>query len=308
MLFRSALPGLAPRVATVEWTLTWFVLDGTDYDTTNGPAITLRMDPTGATVSGASGCNRYRGTYTAAGVALQLQLTDVSRVLCSASVTTREHAYLQALSRVEAYGSTIEPYGSGSAQLWLASVDAQTLLGFSAYFSPAPTTTVAPTATVASAPLQPGVAFRVWALTRFSQDGRDYPLVTNVPVRLWLDEQSAFVGGGIACYGIGGPYVARGALLRLQVFNNLNRMICAPPAADHVALLEAEYLDALGFVERYRLEDGQLVLSSGGGRLQLTYRQLPCPNTASAQARAMPGAMSLSGTPDPATPWPCPAP
>jgi heat shock protein HslJ len=259
------------------------------------------MDPTGASVSGASGCNRYSGAYAAAGVALHLQLTRFTDKMCSASVTTREHAYLQALSRVEAYGSR-------TGDLMLASVDGQTLLyfDFSGRFPPAPTTTVAPTATVASSPLQPGVAFRRWALTRFSQDGRDYPLVANAPVTLWLDEQRTIVGGGVACHGVGGFYVASSATLRLYVLDE-NQVACPTPDVD---LLEGEYLVALGFVDTYRLEDGQLVLSSGGGRLQLTYRQLPCPNTGSAQARTtltMPRTRPLSGTPVPVTPWPCPA-
>jgi heat shock protein HslJ len=287
----AALPALGPLVANVDWTLVWFVLDGTGYHATDGPPITLRLDPKGASVSGASGCNRYSGTYAAEGVALRLQLTDVPRATCSALVTTREHAYLQALSRVEAYGSTI-------GELMLGSVDGQTLLEFSGRFAPAPTTTV----TVATSPLRPGVAFRRWALTRFAQDGRDYPLMANAPVTLWLDEQGAGVGGRVACHGYGGFYVASGATLRLHVVDEA-QVACPTHAVD---LLKGEYLDALGFVDTYRLEDGQLVLTSGGGRLQLTFRELPCQTTGSAQARRA-GTMPLSGTPWPATPWPCPA-
>jgi heat shock protein HslJ len=297
---RDTLPGLGPWVANVEWTLVGFDQDGTEYSGTDGPPITLRMDPTGATVSGASGCNHYSGTYSAEGIALHFQLTDVPRATCSASVMTREHAYLQVLSSVEAYGSN-------PGDLWLGSVDGQTLLEFRGRFPPAPTTRVAPTATMASTPLQPGVAFRMWALTRFSQDGRDYPLAANVPVILWLDDQRTIVGGRAACHGVGGSYVASGASLHLQVYSG-DRVVCVRP--DIVPLLLGEYLVALGSVDTYRLEDGQLVLSSGGGRLQLTYRELPCPNTGSAQARTtltMPRTLPLSGTPVPATPWPCPA-
>jgi heat shock protein HslJ len=292
----ASLPALGPLVANVDWTLLWFVLDGKEYHATDGPPITLRMDPKGASVSGASGCNRYSGTYAAEGVALRLQLTDLPHATCSAPVTTREHAYLQALSRVEAYGST-------PGELMLGSVDGQTLLGFdfSGRFPSASPWWSAPTGTVASSPLRPGVALRTWALTRFSQDGRDYPLVANVPVILWLNEQGA-VGGRVACHGVGGYYVASGATLRLRVVDE-NRVVCATPAVD---LLEGEYLDALGFVDTYRLEDGQLVLTSGGGRLQLMFRELPCQTTGSAQARKA-VTIPLSGTPWPATPWPCPA-
>jgi heat shock protein HslJ len=266
----ASLPALGLRVANLEWTLVWFVVDGAEYHGIDGPPITLRMDPKGASVSGASGCTRYSGTYAAEGVALHLQLTDVPRATCSAPVTTREHAYLQALSRVEAYGSTI-------GELMLGSVDGQTLLDFdfSGRFPPAPTTT-APTATVATSPLRPGVAFRLWALTRFSQDGRDYLHMANAPVTLWLDEQGAVVGGGVACHGYGGFYVANAVTLRLQVIDE-NRVECVRDDADAVDLLYGEYLDALGFVDTYRLEDGQLVLTSGGGRLQLTFSGTPLP-------------------------------
>jgi heat shock protein HslJ len=259
------------------------------------------MDPTGDGVSADSGCNHYSGAYAAAGVALRLRLTRFTDKMCSASVMTREHAYLQALSRVDAYSSS-EPYDSGTAELMLASGDGHTLLGFdfSGRFHPAPTTTVAPTATVVSTPLQPGVALRRLALTRFSQDGQDYPRVANVPVTLGLDEQGA-VGGSFACHGLGGFYVASGATLRLYVVDE-TALACTTPAG---SLWEAEYLNVLAFVESYRLEDGQLVLSSGGGRLQLTFRELPCQNTGSAQARRA-LTMPLSGTPAPATPWPCP--
>jgi heat shock protein HslJ len=262
------------------------------------------MDPKGDGVSGSSGCTRYSGTYAAEGVALHFQLTGVPRATCSGSLTTREHTYLQALSRVEAYGSTTP------GTLWLGSVDGQTLFYFwpSFRFSggvppSAPTTRVAPTATLASAPLRPGVAFRRWALTRFSQDGRDYLLMAKVPVTLWLDD--AGVGGRVACHGYGGSYVASGATLRMRVMDE-NLVECVRDDADVVDFLFGEYLDALGFVDTYRLENGQLTLTSGGGRLQLQFRELPCQNSGSAQARTA-GAMPLSGTPEPVTPWPCPA-
>jgi META domain len=144
----------------------------------------------------------------------------------------------------------------------------------------------------------------MWALTRFSQDGRDYPLVANVPVTLSLDEQGA-VGGRVACHGYGGFYVANAVTLRLHVVDE-NRVECVRDDAAAVDLLYGEYLDALGFVDTYRLEDGQLVLTSGGGRLQLTFRELPCQNSGQAQARRA-VTIPLSGAPWPATPWPCPA-
>jgi heat shock protein HslJ len=184
----------------------------------------------------------------------------------------------------------------------LGSVDGQTLLNFTGRISSSAPLWSTSTATVASAPLRQGVAFRWWALTRFSQDGRDYPLMANVPVTFSLGEQSIGAGGRVACHGYGGFYVANAVTLRLRVIDE-SLVACATPAVD---FLYGEYLDALGFVDTYRLEDGQLVLTSGGGRLRLTFRELPCQSTGSAQARTA-GAMPLSGTPVPATPWPCPA-
>jgi hypothetical protein len=57
----ASLPGLGPRVANVDYTLDGFVLDGTEYHGIDGPPITLRMDSTDASVSGAIGCTRYSG-------------------------------------------------------------------------------------------------------------------------------------------------------------------------------------------------------------------------------------------------------
>jgi heat shock protein HslJ len=137
------LPGLEPEIARTEWTLLQFSLDGTDYPDMDGPSITLRMGTDGAKLSGSSGCNDYRGTYAAEGVALRIELTRSSLVACSVSVMARERAYLQALGSVAAYGSDY-------SELLLANADGRTILWFHGDPAPTPDTTPAPTATAST--------------------------------------------------------------------------------------------------------------------------------------------------------------
>jgi len=286
------LTGLNPEIARIEWRLLQFSLDGADYPAIDGPPITLRMQTDGATVSGSSGCNDYHGTYTAEGVALRIHLTGSSLVTCADPVMARERAYLQALGSVAAYGFNY-------STLLLANADGRTILSF--HGDPAPTsdTTPAPTATVpASSLLQLGVAGHTWILTRFSQDGRDIPLVANAPVSLWLSAQNADMWGNAACNGFSGTYVASGTTLRLVV-SGKTQMLCFPSTM----LLEYEYLTALQLLQTYRLEGGLLVLATTDGRLQLTFREQACGVTNSSQAR-LAATSPLSGTPLPATPCP----
>jgi heat shock protein HslJ len=294
----ATLPGLSPGVASVEWTLLWFTRQGTDA--ADWPPITLRMEREDASVSGSSGCNTYRGTYVAEGVALRLRLTGFTQRVCATPIMAREQAYLQALGTVEAYGW--EP-----GDLMLANSNVQTILEF--HGIPARTDAPTPSATP-TAPLQPGVAGRTWSLVRFTQDGRDYPGEASHLVTLWLDPQGARVGGHATCnIGYGGTHVASGATLRLRVgFSDdrvvYTRMVCGDVAS---MLLGFEYSDVLWLVETYRLEAGQLVLASAGGRLQLTFQALPCDKPGSSGGR-LAATTLLSGTPWPVTPTPTPCP
>jgi heat shock protein HslJ len=281
----------------IEWTLMQFSLDGTDYPAMDSPPTTLRMEADGAKMSGSSGCNDYRGTYTAEGVALRIELTGSSLRACADPVMAREHAYLQAVGSVTAYG--FDYY----SELLLVNGDGWTILWFRGDPAPTPDMPPAPTATGSttpsiSSPLLPGVTARTWTLTRFSQDGRDYPLVANAPVTLSLSAQGAGMWGNAACNGYSGTYVSNGATLRLGV-SGLTQMLCSPSRM----LLQFEYLTALRLLQTYHLEGGLLVLTTGDGRLQLTFRENPCGVPASAQAR-LAATSPLSGTPWPATPCP----
>jgi heat shock protein HslJ len=294
------LPGLRPEIARIGWTLLGFSQDGTDYPDSDAPPITLRMQTDGATVSGSSGCNDYHGTYAAEGVALRIDLTGSSLIACADPIMARERAYLQALGSVAAYGFDY-------SELLLANADGRTILSFHGDPAPTPNTTPAPTPTVsasvaatasATSPLQPGVASRTWTLTRFSQDGRDIPLVANSPVTLSLSAQGAGMGGNAACNFYSGIYVVSGATLRLGL-GSITEMRCSPARM----LLQFEYLTVLRLLWTYHLEGGLLVLTTAAGRLQLIFRENPCGATASSQARQT-ATNPLSGTPWPATPCP----
>jgi hypothetical protein len=108
--------------------------------------------------------------------------------------------------------------------------------------------------------------------------------------------------GGDACPYFTGTYVVSGATLRLRARINNNLQIRCPQPG---GMLTWEYVNALGLVETYRLEEGRLVLASAGGRLQLTFKENPCDTTGSSSAHVAPAAL-FSGTPPPATPCPLP--
>jgi heat shock protein HslJ len=305
----EALPGLRPWVASAEWTLVEFVRDGEDYPDTNGPpfTITLRMRTEDSSVSGSSGCNTYSGTYAAEGVALRLRLTAFSKKACSSPIVALEQLYLQALSRVETYGFGYREFSY--RELLLGNADGRTILWFHTdipvgnVFStetPAPSTT--PSMSMSSPPL-PRITDRTWTLTRFTQDGRDYPLGTRDLITLWLqtkDPARSSIGGQTACHHFSGSYVANGATLRLQPGTSYAQQVRCQAAP---LLMELEYLDALWLVEMYRIEDGQLVLASAGGRLLLTFREDPCDKSGSSGTRMAPTRV-FSGTPSPPTPCP----
>jgi heat shock protein HslJ len=286
---------LRPRVADVEWRLEQMTEDDLDVRQEGQPVI-LQLRTQDATVTGSSGCNTYRGTYAAEGVALRVRVIGSTLAACAAPIMAFEQTYLQALAKVEFYG-----YSNGA--LWLTNGDGRTSLEFRRDSAPTPTATaaqaVSPTAPTSS-PLIRRIADRTWTLTRYTQDGWEYPLPGNGDLTLWLRTQDARVGGALPCLFIIGTYDMSGETLRLDVhWDRTLDLRCNPPAS----LLRWEYVSALGLVETYRVEDGQLVLASADGKLQLVFRENPCDASGSFGARMAPPAV-FSGTPPPATPCP----
>jgi heat shock protein HslJ len=175
----AARSGLRPHVANVEWRLEWIQEDDRDVPQ-EGNSVTLWLRTEGASVSGSSGCNTYRGTYAAEGVALRVQLIGSTLAACAAPIRVFEQLYLRELANVEYYAYSDD-------MLWLT--DGRTDLFFHHDPSPTPSATSTPAVSAtASAPasLLPRIADRTWTLTRYIQDGWVYPLMENERWTLWL--------------------------------------------------------------------------------------------------------------------------
>lgn len=86
------------------WTLvTLGTNPGLAYDSALSP-VTLAFDEQGR-VAGRAGCNRYMGSYTLDGSALQIGPLALTRMLCPPPAMEIEHAYVRALQtarRIEA--------------------------------------------------------------------------------------------------------------------------------------------------------------------------------------------------------------
>ncbi|HSJ57139.1 MAG TPA: META domain-containing protein, partial [Anaerolineae bacterium] len=125
--------------------------------------------------------------------------------------------------------------------------------------TPAPGSTGEPAATSPAG--QPALAGTSWVLTSL----RGQPALEST--RVTLEFEAGTVGGSAGCNSYGGganndPYVATpdGELALPEIASTL--MACADAA---VMQQEADYLDALASVERYRVEGDALELQNGAG-------------------------------------------
>jgi heat shock protein HslJ len=95
------------------------VLDsGVEVDGWEEFAPTVKFD--GGTVSGSTGCNRYRGPYSLDGDTLELGAIASTRMACVPPADAVEREFLAALERVEHWRSDAEGLvllGDGDAEL-----------------------------------------------------------------------------------------------------------------------------------------------------------------------------------------------
>jgi len=107
-----------------NWRLTSISTGGTVSSPVAGTAVTAVFSSDG-TVSGAAGCNRYNGPFTASGGSLSFGPLVTTKMMCADDVMTQEQAFLAAMAEVA--GSTI----SGAA-LTLLDAGGQPVLRFEA--------------------------------------------------------------------------------------------------------------------------------------------------------------------------------
>lgn len=92
------------RNSLVGKTWTLVALEGEGVDPAL-PAVTLRFGSDG-TLGGFDGCNRYRGSYSVTGKAIQIPNDMMTtRAACREPLTSRANAYAEALSRVASFAT-----------------------------------------------------------------------------------------------------------------------------------------------------------------------------------------------------------
>ncbi len=96
-----------------------------------------------------------------------------------------------------------------------------------------------------------------WVLEAGTVDGVDIPVIADRPITLVFDTEAGTVSGTSACNQYFAAYTLSGSELTFEDAGS-TMMACEPP---EVMDAEAAYLEALGLVELFTIEDGQLNLS-----------------------------------------------
>jgi heat shock protein HslJ len=86
------------------WTLTRLVIDGQQQPLSPAHPATLQFGAVNDQVSGSGGCNTFGGSYALHGNQVQFGALRSTLIGCVDAVAgAQEHAYFQALSRVQTY-------------------------------------------------------------------------------------------------------------------------------------------------------------------------------------------------------------
>jgi heat shock protein HslJ len=234
-------------LAQTTWMLRRLFVDGHEHAIVAFHAPTLRFQPQddrSGKVAGSSGCNSYSGTYTLAGTTLHISNMGTTLVRCSSSdITDQEHAYQQALSR-------IEQFQLDGDSLMLASGDRYVQVDFHSIHTAA-------------------LAQSTWTLTQLVVDGHEQPLAPSQAPTLHFqpqDDRSGRFEGGSGCNTYFGSYTLADTTLHMDLSGTTN-MACTPDVTDQ----ESAYLSALPRVERFLVEGDTLMLASGDGSVQFTF-------------------------------------
>ena len=118
---REASPEPVPLVGTT-WTLTSVAAGDTVMSVVSGTEITAEFADD-ETVSGSAGCNRFSGTYSAAGAELSFSALATTKMACAGYVMAQERVFLDAMSDVSSFVIDGE-------QLTLSDGSGGALLGF----------------------------------------------------------------------------------------------------------------------------------------------------------------------------------
>lgn len=216
-----------------SWILTQVSLDG---------ELTPAVDSSGSlnlaadgTMFGSTGCNRFSGTWTAAGGALTLQTGPMTLMACPADLQAQELAVLAGLAATSSY-----------------TVDGETLTLSDAGDNVVATYTAAVT----------DLAGTAWQATGIN-NGAGAVVTTQTTAALTLRfGDDGTVSGFDGCGDFTGAYTADDPALSFSALQ---------PAPACESAEQAQYLAALDAVTAYRVDGDRLELRDDAGALQAGY-------------------------------------
>ena len=192
-------------------------------------------------VTGSSGCNNYRASYTLSGSQLTIGPIAGTQMACSPAQMAVERAYLDRLAKVAAF--TI----SGS-QLTLTDASGHTLLLFQASNGASE-------------------LIGVWTVTGYYSG----TAITSVlgGVNLTADFGATTVSGSAGCNNFHGPYEATASSIKI---GPLASTLVACPTPE-LATQEQHYLAALQLATTYKLTGARLDLYRQDGGIAVSFQR-----------------------------------
>jgi heat shock protein HslJ len=194
----------------------------------------------GGRVSGTDGCNRYSGSYSIKGTALDVSTLASTQMACVAEVNAQARAYAAALTNATSYRIVGD-------RLELLSADGRTSAEFAA-----------------QSLLIKGTRWRATGINNGKQAVASVVKGSLVTLSFGADGRAS---GSAGCNQYAAPYQSAGASLSFGQAA-VTRKMCARPGG--VMEQEQQFLKALSTVTTARFEGDRLELRTGEGALAVT--------------------------------------
>lgn len=224
-----------------------------------GTQITLNFEQT--TLQGSDGCNRYSGTYTAAGGTITINQEIASTMMaCPKPVMQQASAYTTALKQAARYAVA-------NGQLTLSDAQGKALASFSEQ--------------------RGDLAGTTWEVTSYNNGKQAVvsPIVGTTLTAVFAADGT--LSGNAGCNSYSTRYTTSGKTLTIAPPAS-TRMMCAEPAG--VMEQEAQFLHALETAATYRIDGDQLAVRTADDAMAFNARRV----AASSDAGSTPIARSAA--------------
>jgi len=222
--------GSAPSLSGTDWVLTSMTPPVADLG-----RVTITAQFASGTLSGHSGCNTYRASYTQDGDSLTIGKDIAStKIACPSLLSAVERAYLSRLPRVRSFSR------SGST-LTLKDADGKTLLAY------------------ATAPSGAEAIAGSWNVTSFYTGTAISSPTGTQPLTAKFTSDA--ISGNSGCNSFNGPAEVDGASIAIGPLAS-TMMACADPAIDQQA---QQYTHALELAKSFEVVGNRLSLFRADG-------------------------------------------